>query len=64
MNPNQVQKAKKSVCRVMGVHKSYNFREPYLEHETEQFGGTAFFVDPKSTFGENFPIDTKTSVLP
>lgn len=58
MNPNQVQKAKKSVCRVMGVHKSYNFREPYLEHETEQFGGTAFFVNPKTTFGENFPIDT------
>tara|TARA_Y100000817_G_scaffold30138_2_gene21072 strand:+ start:1213 stop:2796 length:1584 start_codon:yes stop_codon:yes gene_type:complete len=54
MQTKQVQFAKRSVCKVMGVHRSFNFKEPYLEMEESQFGGTAFFVNP-NTFGTSFP---------
>lgn len=57
MNTKQVQNAKRSVCRVLGVHRSFNYCEPYHECDDMQFGGTAFFVDPVSTFGNSFPID-------
>lgn len=57
MNPKQVQRSKKSVAKVIGVHRSFNFKEPYNQHEDVQFGGTAFFVEPKKTFGTNFPIE-------
>lgn len=53
MNTKQVQKAKQSVCKVMGVHRSFSYKEPYLDQEESQFGGTAFFVSEK-TFGRNF----------
>lgn len=56
MNAKQVQYAKQSVCKVMGVHKSFNYKEPYLQEEESQFGGTAFFIDP-TFFGSNFPIE-------
>lgn len=56
MNTKQVQLAKHSVCKVMGVHKTFNYKEPYLQEEESQFGGTAFFIDPK-LFGSNFPIE-------
>lgn len=56
MNAKQVQYAKHSVCKVMGVHKAFNYKEPYLLEEESQFGGTAFFIDPK-LFGSNFSIE-------
>ena len=56
MNAKQVQQAKKSVAKVMGVHRAFNYKEPYNQHEDVQFGGTAFFVNPK-IFGKQFPID-------
>lgn len=49
-----VQRLKKSICKVLGLHKEINLKEPYLEEEGEQYGGTAFFVDPKN-FGDKFP---------
>jgi hypothetical protein len=58
MNIRQVQRSKKSVARVMGVHRSLNYREPYQESEDIEFGGTAFFVNPK-IFGAKFPINTR-----
>lgn len=57
MNVKQVQQAKKSVCRVLGSHRGFNYGEPYLVQEECLFGGTAFFVDP-TIFGAHFPIDT------
>ena len=57
MNPKVIQRAKKSVCKVMGVHRAFNYKEPYNQHESVQFGGTAFFVEPKKAFGSNFPIE-------
>ena len=56
MNSKQVQKAKKSVCKVMGVHRAFNYKEPYMVEEEGQFGGTAFFVHP-NLFGSKFPIE-------
>ena len=58
MNPKQVQTAKRSVCKVLGVHRSFNYCEPYHECDDCTFGGTAFFVDPVKTFGTSFPIST------
>lgn len=51
MRPQDVQKAKKSVVKVMGVHTTFNWTQPYIDTEETQFGGTAFFVDPKE-FGK------------
>ena len=51
-----VQRLKKSICKVLGLHKEINLKEPYLEEEGEQYGGTAFFVDPVN-FGEKFPVN-------
>jgi S1-C subfamily serine protease len=47
MNPREVQKAKKSVMKVMGVHTAYHWNQPYIDVEEYQAGGTAFFVNPK-----------------
>lgn len=58
MNIRQVQRCKKSVARVMGVHKALNYREPYQDSEDIEFGGTAFFVHPK-IFGSKFPANTR-----
>ena len=55
MNVHQVQQAKRSVAKVLGVHRSFNYKEPYNKYEDVEFGGTAFFVDPK-IFGRKFPI--------
>lgn len=38
---------------MLGSHRAFNYKEPYIREEAEQSGGTAFFVDPKD-FGENF----------
>lgn len=51
MRPQDVQKAKKSVVKIMGVHTTFNWSQPYIDTEEVQFGGTAFFVDPKQ-FGD------------
>ncbi len=51
MKPKDVQKAKKSVMKVMGVHTGFNWVEPYIDIEEYQAGGTAFFVNPKD-FGD------------
>lgn len=51
MNARQVTNAKKSVCKVMGVHRGMNRREPYVVQEDVTFGGTAFFVNAMSLFG-------------
>ena len=53
MNIKQVQHAKKSVAKVMGVHRSFYYKEPYNQHEDVQFGGTSFFVNPVTAFGKN-----------
>jgi len=47
MRPNEVEKAKKSVMKVMGVHVGMNWTQPYIDVEEYQAGGTAFFIDPK-----------------
>lgn len=58
MNTKQVQRSKKSVARVMGVHRGLNYKEPYRPSDDVEFGGTAFFVDPR-IFGDSFPIETE-----
>ncbi len=45
MKPKDVEKAKKSVMKVMGVHTAFNYTEPYLDEPEAQYGGTAFFFD-------------------
>ena len=47
MNPREVQKAKQSVMKVMGVHTSFHWNQPYIDVEEYHAGGTAFFVNPK-----------------
>lgn len=37
----------------MGIHRSFNYVEPYLVDEETQAGGTGFFVDP-TVFGKKF----------
>ena len=54
MNAEQVQQCKKSVVKVMGVHRGFDFCKPYRQPCDIEFGGTAFFVDP-SIFGDSFP---------
>lgn len=54
MNPTQVQLSKRSVAKVMGVHRGFDFQKPYLQQNDVEFGGTAFFVDP-NIFGDQFP---------
>lgn len=44
---------KKSVCKVQGVNRSYNFELPYQLNDEYESGGTAFFVDPLK-FGPKF----------
>lgn len=51
MNARQVTNAKKSVCKVMGVHRGINRREPYVVQEDVTFGGTAFFINAIHLFG-------------
>lgn len=47
MKPKDVEKAKRSVMKVMGVHTAFNWTEPYLNEPEAQYGGTAFFFDVK-----------------
>ena len=49
MRPQDVQKAKKSVMKVMGVHTGMHGLNPIRRGKYQ--GGTAFFVDPKD-FGD------------
>jgi S1-C subfamily serine protease len=63
MNEKQTQYAKKSICKVTGVNRSFNHTEPYIYGEEYESGGTGFFVDPK-LFGVNFPFSsTKRYIL-
>lgn len=55
---NSTQKLKKSIVKILGINKLFNFTEPYLPDEESQAGGTGFFVDPK-IFGDSFPVKTK-----
>lgn len=57
-----VQRLKRSICKVMGQHRDRNLKEPYLVDECEQYGGTAFFIDP-TILGPNFPLDKKKRYL-
>ena len=57
MNQKQTQKLKQSIVKILGIHRSFNYGEPYLIDEESQAGGTGFFVDPK-VFGPNFPVKT------
>lgn len=61
MNAKQVTTAKKSVCRVMCVHRGMNLREPYVVQEDVTCGGTAFFIDAMRIFGWDKVIPGKTS---
>ena len=54
MNTDQVQLSKRSVAKVMGVHRGFDHQKPYLQQNDVEFGGTAFFVDPE-IFGDRFP---------
>ena len=47
------QKSKKSIVKILGIHRTFNYVEPYLIDEETQAGGTGFFVDP-SIFGSKF----------
>lgn len=47
------QKIKKSIVKILGIHRAFNYVEPYLIDEETQAGGTGFFVDP-SIFGKSF----------
>lgn len=57
MNQKQAQKLKQSIVKILGIHRPFNYGEPYLIDEETQAGGTGFFVDPK-IFGPNFPVKT------
>lgn len=46
MRPQDVQRAKRSVMKVMGVHVGFNWTQPNMTQEEFQAGGTAFFIDP------------------
>mgnify|MGYP001173542917 CR=1 FL=1 len=46
MRPQDVQKAKQSVMKVMGVHTGFNWSQPNIVEEEFQAGGTAFFINP------------------
>ncbi len=54
MDTDQVQLSKRSVAKVMGVHRGFDHQKPYLQQNDVEFGGTAFFVDP-AIFGGRFP---------
>ena len=46
MRPQDVQRAKQSVMKVMGVHTGFNWSQPSMVQEEYQAGGTAFFINP------------------
>ena len=46
MRPQDVQRAKQSVMKVMGVHTGFNWSQPNMVQEEYQAGGTAFFINP------------------
>ncbi len=52
------QKLKQSIVKILGIHRNFNYVEPYLIDEETQAGGTGFFVDP-SIFGEKFKTKRK-----
>ena len=55
MNQRTINLIKKSVCKVQGVNRAYNFEQPYQLNDEYESGGTAFFVNPEE-FGPNFKI--------
>ena len=58
-----IPKIKRSICKIQGVNRPYNWTQPFLyEHEYES-GGTAFFVDAAKTFGKSFPIQKNCRYL-
>lgn len=53
MNQKNINAIKRSVCKVQGVNRAYNFDQPYQLNEEYESGGTAFFIDP-TEFGPKF----------
>lgn len=53
MNQKTINAIKKSVCKVHGVNRMYNFDQPYQLNDEYESGGTGFFVDPDH-FGDKF----------
>ena len=53
MNQRTINLIKKSVCKVQGVNRAYNFDQPYQLNDEYESGGTAFFVNPEE-FGSQF----------
>lgn len=53
MNQRTINSIKKSVCKVHGVNRAYNFHQPYQLNDEYESGGTGFFVNPKH-FGSEF----------
>jgi len=54
MNAKSIQKVKRSICKVQGVNRAYNWSEPYLLETEYENGGTAFFIDPLALMGPAF----------
>ena len=55
MNQRTINSVKKSVCKVHGVNRAYNFDQPYQLNDEYESGGTGFFVNPKH-FGSEFKV--------
>ena len=53
MNQKTITSLKKSVCKVHGVNRAYNFDQPYQLNDEYESGGTGFFVNP-DCFGPKF----------
>ncbi len=55
MNSKFIQRIKRSIVKIQGVNRNYNFDAPYLLQDEYESGGTGFFVNPKE-FGSKFPL--------
>lgn len=45
MRVQDVQKVKKSIVKIMGIHRTFHFTQPYMENEEQQFGGSGWFFN-------------------
>ena len=45
MKVKDVQKVKKSIVKIMGIHQMFHFSQPYMENEEQQYGGSGWFFD-------------------
>jgi len=62
MNQKTINRIKKSVCKVQGVNRAYNFDQPYQLLDEYESGGTAFFVNPDE-FGPKFKSKANSRYL-